>query len=34
MNEKLVDVYQRYGYRANKNRMGNTTHLAMRLKYD
>ncbi len=34
MNEKLVDVYQKYGYVANKNRMGATTHLTMRLKYD
>lgn len=34
MNEKLVDVYQKYGYVANKNRMGTTTHLTMRLKYD
>jgi len=34
MNENLVDVYQKFGYVSNRNEMGSTTHLSMRLNYD
>lgn len=34
MNERLVDVYEKSGYTANRNRLGITTHLSLRLSYE
>lgn len=34
MNEELVELYERAGYSASRNRFGKTTHLVMRLDYE
>lgn len=34
MNENLVDLYKKSGYEENKNRLGITTHLSVRLNYE
>ncbi len=34
MNEKLIGLYKNAGYEANRNRLGVTTHLSMKLNYE